>query len=134
MVEEDLVVAGGSPGERERAQTTAGRAGEQLQESAGRVVDALRRRLTNVAESRKHGAVEQLKGLVDQLEAKTDGEQVGSVNQRAAQAVKRVEQTLEEHSVSDLVQMAEGRIRERPGLFLGGCLALGFFGARLLRG
>ena len=51
----------------------------------------------------------------------------------AARAMRSVSRALDENSTEELIASAGRAIRQRPGLFLAGCVALGFIGGRLLR-
>lgn len=79
--------------------------------------------------------LEKLAGSIDDVALRTglqDDLQTHVVD-RAARTVRNVSQALSTHTTSELFTAAGQKVRERPGLFLAGCLAMGFLGARLLR-
>jgi hypothetical protein len=120
----------------------AARAGElatQSIEHAQRLGTAARERLLRGADERKDSLARGLDGLaknIDEIGERAGGEpedlQRRAVD-RAAQAVRSVSRALSERSAEELIDEAGRQIRQRPGVFLAGCVALGFLGARLLR-
>ncbi len=108
---------------------------EEGKQQVRRLGDAVRERALKTGEQRREQLSQQLGRLAQRLEelAAPDGGEGVPYARRAAEMVRRVEGTVGDHSAEELLGMAEDRIRERPGLFLAGCFALGFGVARLLR-
>ncbi len=108
---------------------------EEGREQVRRLGEAVRDRALKSGEERRTRIVDQLGRLAERLAdiGSPDGGEANDYARRAADLVRNVERTLGDHSTEELLGMAEDRIRERPGLFLAGCFALGFGVARLLR-
>ncbi len=52
---------------------------------------------------------------------------------QGAELARKLSSQLRDRSASELFDAASRQIHERPGIFVAGCLALGFLGARILR-
>jgi hypothetical protein len=119
---------------------TKGMAGEptptkQAWEEARHLSEAVRDRAFKTGDERRQQLASEAGRIAERLEelAARDGGEPLVYAQRAADFVRRLENTLQAHSTEELLHLAEDRIRRRPGLFLAGCFAVGFGAARLLR-
>ncbi len=118
---------------------TAAEAVDQVQDSAGRLVDQVKQ----LASSRLSEQQERLAGGIGMAAKllRAAGEQVREQDQAtaagylegAADRVQALSGTLREQEPGQLLEQTEGVARRRPGLFLGGGLALGFLGTRFLQ-
>lgn len=81
---------------------------------------------------RKDQVCEGLDQLSDTLRSSGDGVS-HRLSESAAGYAKKASSYLRGHSSEELFDSTVSEIKERPGLLLAGCFALGFFGARLLR-
>jgi hypothetical protein len=99
-----------------------------LRERARRLGEAARERALSTADERKH----RVAGQVDDLASRLEGS--GDLGARLSGWLRRAQHAMEDHSAEDLVRMAERQVKAHPAAFLAGCLALGFLGARLVRG
>lgn len=112
--------------------------GHQVKQQARRLGDAVKQRAIATSEGKKTALADQLGSLVQKLEgiAGHEGSEAGMPNQfidRGIAMLRRFQSTLSDNSTQELIQKAEQQVKARPGLFIAGCLALGFFGARLVR-
>jgi hypothetical protein len=123
------------------ANEVASRAGEIARgglEQARRLTSSTRDRMFRTADEKKGlltGKLDELARNIDDLGHKAGGddELPRKLVDGASRALRSVQRTLDERSTEELLDEAGRQIRQRPGLFLAGCLALGFMGARLLR-
>lgn len=108
---------------------------EQGKEQMKRVTGATRERVYHQVDSKKGDLIEGLHGLVSTLEnASRDSEGLSQqVIQHAVGYVRRFSDRIENGSTEELVADARQFIRQRPGAFFAGCLAVGFLAARLLK-
>jgi hypothetical protein len=93
-------------------------------------------RVYHQVDGKKEQLVKSLHGLVDTLEGMGKGGNLGAAQplvDNALQVIHRVSDRLEHGSTEDLVRDAQTQIRQRPGLFIAGCVALGFFAGRFLK-
>jgi hypothetical protein len=111
----------------------------QVKEQAGRLTSAVKRRAITTGEQKKQALAEHLRTLVSKLEGiahNGNGSEPGASEKvigRSVEWLRSVQENLENNSTEELLRKAEERITARPGLFIAGCLALGFIGARLVR-
>jgi hypothetical protein len=105
---------------------------EQAKTEARNLGNAVRERAINTTEKQRQYFTGEIGDIARRLEELGDG-QGGDLAHKAAGWVRRLEQTLGEHSTEELLDLAGQRVKERPGLFLAGCFAAGFGVARLLR-
>ncbi len=130
---------GEAAGPQNEIAVRAGEIASQTVEHAQRLGTAARERLLRTADEKKDSlarGLESLAGNIDEL-----GNRVGGgaedLQRRAvdgaAGAVRGLSRALDGRSTEELIDEAGRQIRQRPGLFLAGCVALGFLGARLLR-
>jgi ElaB/YqjD/DUF883 family membrane-anchored ribosome-binding protein len=75
------------------------------------------------------GALDPSLGLVDEEEEDVQRRIVTG----AARKLRTASRTLADHTTDELVARAGRKVRERPGMFLAACAAVGFIGGRLLR-
>src|SRR5689334_317721 len=100
---------------------------DEGKEQVRRLGEAARDRVMKSGEERRTQIVDRIGQIAERLEevAAPDGGESNQYVQRAAEYVRRLERTLGQHSTEELLGLAEERIRQRPGLFLAGCFALG---------
>lgn len=114
----------------------SGYVGQAGKEQVKRLSGATRERVYHRADDRKE---EFIKGLHDLAGTLEDAGREGNLGPAkrlvdgAVQLIHRVSDRLERGSTEELVRDAQARIRQRPGLFIAGCVALGFFAGRLLK-
>ena len=99
-----------------------------LKDQATRLSGAARGRVLSTADEKKGILVEQVAGFARSLEGQ------GGVGDKLAGWLREVQNALETRSTEELLQVAERKVKEHPAAFLAGCVALGFLGARLVRG
>jgi hypothetical protein len=102
---------------------------------ARRVGSAFRERAFREVDKRRQDFANRLDGLASNFE-KTSGDRQGPETQftkGAARVARKAAGVLRERSAEQMVNIAEQQVRDRPGLFLAGCAALGFVGGRVLK-
>jgi hypothetical protein len=109
----------------EQARSLGASARERLLHEADDKKGRLARTLDELAGNVESGKLPEVGGEIDELQRKLTG--------GAARAMRSVSRKLEEQSTEELIASAGRAIRQRPGLFLAGCLAIGFLGGRMLR-
>ena len=109
----------------EQAKSLSSSARERLVSEADDKKGKLARKLEEMAQNVETGAMPAVGSEVDELQRKLTG--------GAAKVMRSVSRKLEEQTTEELISSAGKMIRERPGLFLAGCLAIGFLGGRMLR-
>jgi hypothetical protein len=114
--------------------------GHHVKDQAFRLGDAVRQRAIATSDAKKSVFADQVGGLVGKLEGIAQPSEGGSENELQQQVMRRgvallhrLQDTLSQNSTEELIEKAEQQMKQRPGLVVAGCLALGFFGARLLR-
>jgi len=113
--------------------------GHSVKDQAHRLGDAMKQRAIATSDAKKTFFADQVGALVDKLEGiakPTEGAEPRLQEQvvgRGAEMLRKLQSTLDENSTEDLIKKAEQQMKARPGLFIAGCLALGFLGARLVR-
>lgn len=113
--------------------------GHHVKEQARRLGDAVKQRAIATSEGKKTFLADQVGAFVEKLEGiaqPAQGAQAGlqeQIVERGVAMLRGFQTTLAENSTEDLIRKAEQQIKARPGLFIAGCFALGFFGARLVR-
>jgi hypothetical protein len=123
---------GGIPGQSSQAEGIAQAGKEQVKRLGGTTRD----RVYHQVDGRKEEVIKSLHGLVDTLQGAGKAGNLGPVQglvDGAVQIIHRVSDRLERGSTEDLVRDAQAQIRQRPGVFIAGCVALGFFAGRLLK-
>jgi len=120
---------------KQQGQQFAQRARQQAGELANRGGEQVKSQLAN----QKHEAAQRLTPIqtalretAQQLRKQGQGPVAGYAD-KTSDGVERVSGYLRETDVDEMVEEARGFARSRPGLFLGGALALGFLGARFLK-
>lgn len=116
----------------------AGDLAQQGMEQARRLTSTTRDRVFRAADEKKGlltGKLDELARNVDELGQKAgdEGELPRTLVDGASRALRNVQHALDTRSTQELIDEAGRQIRQRPGLFLASCLAVGFIGARLLR-
>ncbi len=87
-------------------------------------------------DGKKEQLVQSLHGIVGTLESMGKDGNLGPAQpllDNALQVIHRVSDRLENGSTEELVRHAQTQIRQRPGVFLAGCVALGFLAGRFLK-
>ncbi|MDP9368267.1 MAG: hypothetical protein M3Q03_08335 [Chloroflexota bacterium] len=112
---------------------------EQVQEQAGQLVDQVRQQVVTQLTAQKERAAGGLETAA--LLIRQAGEQVRQQGQApiagyiegAADRVAEFSDTLRDRDVPQLLEETQDLARRRPGLFLGGSLALGFLATRFFK-
>jgi len=123
----------------EGAQETVGTVVEGAQEKVGQVVDQAKQQTASILSERKDQAADTIYTVAHAL--RQTGQQlreqeqtpVGQLADTAATQIERVSGYLHNRDVRQIVGEAEGFARQRPSLFIGGSVALGFLAARFLK-
>jgi hypothetical protein len=105
-------------------------------EQVKRLGGVTRERVYQQVDGRKGELIKSLHGLVDTLQGAGKDGNLGPAKglvDGAVQMIQRVSDRLERGSTEELVRDAQAQIRQRPGVFIAGCVALGFFAGRLLK-
>jgi hypothetical protein len=122
------------------ARTTQRETGQELTGRAAKAAaQQVRQQVTDRFQMEKGTVVREIKGVAHALRA--TAEQLGGEEQsafsgyaeRAASAVERLGDAVENNSFSDIVAQVERTCRERPMVAGAVAVALGFLGARLAR-
>src|SRR5690606_32160233 len=85
---------------------------------------------------RKDGLAERLEGMRGQFSERArepTQEWVERLGHRADDMIDRAARTLREKDADELLHLARSELRQRPMLYAGGMLAIGFLAARMLR-
>jgi len=93
-------------------------------------------RVYHQVDGKKEQLVKSLHGIVGTLESMGKDKSLGAAQplvDNALQVIHRVSDRLENGSTEELVREAQTQIRQRPGVFIAGCVALGFFAGRFLK-
>ncbi len=109
---------------RQQAGELATRGGEQVKSQLANQKHEAAQRLTPIQTA--------LRETAQQLRKQGQGP-VAEYADKASDGVERTAGYLRETDVDEMVNEARGFARNRPALFLGGALALGFLGARFLK-
>jgi hypothetical protein len=105
-------------------------------EQVKRLGGITRGRVYQRVDEKKEELVKGLHGLADTLQGAGKEGNLGiaqSLVDGAVHVIYRVSDRLERDSTEVLVRDAQAQVRQRPGLFIVGCVALGFFAGRLLK-
>lgn len=131
---------------KQHASDVAGTAGDQAREVAtqakeqGRnLLNEARSTVRGQAVGQKDRAAGQLRSVADQLRTMREGggAQSGPASelvQQASQQTDRLAGWLEDRDPADILEEVRNFARQRPGVFLLGCLATGFVVGRLVKG
>lgn len=95
-----------------------------------------RERVYEKVDGRKSEVVQGLHDLASTLEKASRDIPSGFARQAVDGAVGFIHKTtdrIENETTAELLSDAQDRIRERPALFVAGCVALGFFAGRFLK-
>jgi hypothetical protein len=123
---------GGFSGQSSQSDGIAQAGKEQVKRLGGITRD----RVYHPVDSRKGELIMNLGGIADTLQSVGSGGNLGPVQglvDGAVQMIHRVSDRLERGSTEELMRDAQAQIRQRPGVFIAGCVALGFFAGRLLK-
>ena len=125
-------VAGGISGTDSRGEGIAEAGKEQVKRLGG----VTRERVYQQVDGKKGELVQSLHGLADSLQGVGKDGNLGIAKplvDSAIHAIHRVSDRLERGSTEELIRDAQTRIRQRPGIFIAGCVAIGFFAGRILK-
>ena len=115
----------------------AGDLASQTLEQAQRLGSSAKERLVQEADDKKAKVARKLEDFAESMDELGTNPQADPLQQKvvggAARAMRSVSRALDENSTEELIASAGRAIRRRPGLFLAGCVALGFLGGRMLR-
>jgi hypothetical protein len=123
----------GSGGDFSGQQGGIAQAGKEQVKRLGGIT---RERVYHQVDGKKEQLVKSLQGIVDTLEGMGKDGNLGAAQplvDNALRVIHRVSDRLENGSTEELVREAQTQIRQRPGLFIAGCVALGFFAGRFLK-
>jgi hypothetical protein len=105
-------------------------------EQVKRIGGLTRDRVYHQVDGKKEQLVKSLHGIRETLEGLGKDSNIGAAQpivDNALQVIHRVSDRLENGSTEELMRDAQAQIRQRPGLFIAGCVALGFFAGRFLK-
>jgi hypothetical protein len=105
---------------------------EQVKQLSG----VARGRVYSQVDSRKGELVKGLQGLVSTLETASNNEEAAMVRPLLTGAVGLLRKTsdrLENGTTEELLADAQAQVRQRPGLFIAGCVAVGFALGRFIK-
>lgn len=105
-------------------------------EQVKRLGGMTRERLYHQVDDKKGQWIQSLHGLTDSLKGVGKDGNLGAAQplvDSAVQFITRVSDRLENGSTEELMRDAQSQIRQRPGVFIAGCVALGFFAGRFLK-
>ncbi|WIG95561.1 hypothetical protein [Myxococcus sp. SDU36] len=125
---------GGSRFARDEAGTS--RLGQAGKEQAKQLGSAAKERVYHQVESRRGDVAKGLRGLVSTLEGISDKDEAKMARPllgRATGLLRRTSERLESETTEELLADAQTQVRERPGLFIAGCVAAGFVLGRLIK-
>jgi hypothetical protein len=87
-------------------------------------------------DGKKEQLVKSLHGITGTLESLGKDSNLGPAQpliDNALRVIHRVSDRLEHGSTEELVREAQTQIRQRPGVFIAGCVALGFLAGRFMK-
>ncbi|MCP3138701.1 hypothetical protein [Pyxidicoccus xibeiensis] len=93
-------------------------------------------RVYEQVDSRKGDLVKGIQGLVSTLETASRAEEAGMVRPLLTSAVgvlRKTSDRLENGTTEELLADAQAQVRQRPGLFIAGCVAVGFALGRFIK-
>lgn len=128
--------APGSRGEDGSSQGAMGGIAQAGKEQVKKLGGVTRGRVYEQVDSRKGELVKGIQGLASTLEdasRKDDAAMVRPLLDGAAGVLRKASDRLENGTTEELVRDAQSRVRERPGLFIAGCVALGFAFGRMIK-
>jgi hypothetical protein len=105
-------------------------------EQVKRLGGVTRERVYQQVDGKKGEFIQSLHGLADSLQGVGKDGNLGPAQplvDSAVQFIHRVSDRLERGSTEELIRDAQTQIRQRPGVFIAGCVAIGFFAGRLLK-
>ncbi|MFL5345595.1 MAG: hypothetical protein ACJ8AT_12410 [Hyalangium sp.] len=123
---------GGISGQDSQGEGLAQAGKEQVKRLGG----VTRERVFHQVDGKKEEFIKSLHGLADTLQGAGKDANLGvaqSLVDGAIQLIQRVSNRLEQGTTEELVREAQTQVRQRPGLFIAGCVALGFFAGRLMK-
>jgi hypothetical protein len=102
-------------------------------DQAKRISGSLKERALSAADSHKGQLADGLHKIAGHLEDDKIEGPAGQLIDYALNAAERAAAAIESSSAEQLLARSSDQVKARPGLFIAGCLGLGFLGARLLR-
>ncbi len=124
---------------KQQSQQLAHQARQQARQQASNLASRTTEQAKSQLASRKHDASQRmvpiqsaLRESAQQLRNRGQG-QVGDYAEKAADQVERFSTYLRQTEVDEIMEEVRGFARRRPGLFLGGAAAIGFFASRFLK-
>jgi ElaB/YqjD/DUF883 family membrane-anchored ribosome-binding protein len=119
--------------------TGAGGAAGELRSDAQQIGSKAADRLHSELDARKATAASQAKSVSNAIQSAAgqldDGvpDWLRSAFQQGAEQIQRFAETLEQKDSRQILQEVQSFARQRPGLFLGACAAVGFAASRVLK-
>ncbi|QDE66932.1 MULTISPECIES: hypothetical protein [Myxococcus] len=110
--------------------------GQAGKEQAKQLGSAAKEHLYRQVESRRGDVAKGMRGLVSTLESISDRDEAKVARPllgSAAGLLRRTSDRLENETTEELLADAQTQVRERPGLFIAGCVAAGFVLGRLIK-
>ncbi|MDY7229048.1 hypothetical protein [Hyalangium rubrum] len=105
-------------------------------EQVKRLGGVTRERVYHQVDDKKEEFIKSLHGIADSLQGVGKEGNLGAVQplvESAVQVIHKVSDRLEKGSTEELIRDAQTQIRQRPGLFIAGCVAIGFLAGRVLK-
>ena len=119
-----------------RDESGASGLGQAGKEQAKQLSSAAKERVYHQVDSRRGDVAKGIRGLVSTLESISDREDAKVARPLLGSAVgllRRTSERLENETTGELIADAQSQVRERPGLFIAGCVAAGFVLGRLIK-
>ncbi len=137
----DGSIEGSGYGQRSEGGSRISKAGTSGLGQAGKdpvkqLGSAAKARVYHQVESRRGDMAKGLRGLVSTLESLSNRDEAKAARPllgSAAGLLRRTSERLENETTGELLEDAQTQVRERPGLFIAGCVAAGFVLGRLIK-
>ncbi|GHG70294.1 hypothetical protein [Comamonas sp. JC664] len=110
--------------------------GQAGKDPVKQLASAAKARVYHQVESRRGDMAKGLRGLVSTLESLSNRDEAKVARPllgSAAGLLRRTSERLENETTGELLEDAQTQVRERPGLFIAGCVAAGFVLGRLIK-
>lgn len=121
----------GAGGESSRMHRAMDKGRHQAEKAGGKA----REKLLAMAEERKQKLSEQLETFAENIDKTANGGEGGQAEfaHKVSGYVRKAKELLDRHSTEEIVDRAVNEVRDRPGVMIGGALAVGFLVSRLAR-